>query len=795
MSELALQQSQANKSQVVRAAEHESEKIHSRNSVYSQDPIVIHQQAYGNHAVQRMLQAKLLQAKLVVNPPDDEYEKEADQMADAVMRMPEPAVQRPSDDIEKDDEEKRRIQTKPLCCQDVPEVQREVEKEDEEEGIQTKILPGYNGSLIHRAEAEKEDEDQKLLQTKLIPGQSTPVIQREMVGEPEDEAESVLQTKTFSDQIALIQRGMDAGTEEEQKRKAEEEKPLQTKPIARQTFHIQRETENKNCNKCPKDEENGIIQSKTISNKAGAIVEDSFIQNLGQGQPLDPSTSAFFEARLGHDFSHVRVHTGAQAEETARSFSAKAYTVGGNIAFGAGRYAPESQEGRWLLAHELTHVIQQIDPQVKNDSHKLRSHESVRTAQNSELRNKMTHMGATASQVRCQPLPDSVRPFKEISRIDFLHVVQRQVANDYYTEEDATRDAIELNGLSMTDMLIKLANMTAYKLDGIKIMADTKMANWPPRVQYAVDAIKNRGHSPEDYIINKKDDFRKIEWDAWEAIYRFLGGQPKNPGDQIEVNSKKGVMYKQEIRIGGPKTWMTNDPGALTTGILPTGEKGALERLKGEGANVGAYTDEGGKFKVSAGTGRQGDPKFGSFPVSNTSKSAQEAFDTCEGEGFKALKAWIRGVVSIHDIARKQLGGQAKEGNLASDKCGSSSEETVSRYTNCLIDKFRQLDCTVQGNSKVPPTDDFCLAAKAVAMVEGWTSFIDRTSTLQAKQPGLIVRPGYIYLERVVKPVGGSLAKFVIEENQLPKPPTFVKGYENKFECWLLLVGLRKDAK
>jgi len=77
------------------------------------------------------------------------------------------------------------------------------------------------------------------------------------------------------------------------------------------------------------------------------------------GQPLDTSARAFFERRLGHDFGRVRVHTGAAAEQSARDVRAHAYTVGMNIVFGSGRFAPGTQEGRKLLGHELTHVVQQ----------------------------------------------------------------------------------------------------------------------------------------------------------------------------------------------------------------------------------------------------------------------------------------------------------------------------------------------------------------------------------------------------------------------------------------------------
>jgi hypothetical protein len=77
------------------------------------------------------------------------------------------------------------------------------------------------------------------------------------------------------------------------------------------------------------------------------------------GQPLDAATRAFMEPRFGQDFGQVRVHTDAKAAESARTIGAQAYTVGENLVFGAGRYAPGSMTGKQLLAHELTHTVQQ----------------------------------------------------------------------------------------------------------------------------------------------------------------------------------------------------------------------------------------------------------------------------------------------------------------------------------------------------------------------------------------------------------------------------------------------------
>lgn len=77
------------------------------------------------------------------------------------------------------------------------------------------------------------------------------------------------------------------------------------------------------------------------------------------GKPLDPKLQWDMEQRFGHDFSQVRIHTDRSAEQSARELNANAYTVRHNIVFGAGQYAPEMHEGRRLIAHELTHTIQQ----------------------------------------------------------------------------------------------------------------------------------------------------------------------------------------------------------------------------------------------------------------------------------------------------------------------------------------------------------------------------------------------------------------------------------------------------
>ena len=81
--------------------------------------------------------------------------------------------------------------------------------------------------------------------------------------------------------------------------------------------------------------------------------------NFNGGMPLDSATRGFFESRFQTNLSDVRVHTDANAAESARTYAARAYTLGSDIVFGDGEYAPRSDAGKHLLAHELAHVLQQ----------------------------------------------------------------------------------------------------------------------------------------------------------------------------------------------------------------------------------------------------------------------------------------------------------------------------------------------------------------------------------------------------------------------------------------------------
>ncbi|MGA6828053.1 eCIS core domain-containing protein [Nitrospira sp. NS4] len=112
---------------------------------------------------------------------------------------------------------------------------------------------------------------------------------------------------------------------------------------------------------CPAcDEEKAMPVSRKAGGATGGEAPVSVDSAIGSpGQPLAASVRAFFEPRFGQDLSHVRVHTDGVAQQSARDVNALAYTVGSHVVFDAGRYAPGTPDGQRLLAHELTHVMQQ----------------------------------------------------------------------------------------------------------------------------------------------------------------------------------------------------------------------------------------------------------------------------------------------------------------------------------------------------------------------------------------------------------------------------------------------------
>lgn len=182
-------------------------------------------------------------------------------------------------------------------------------------------------------------------------------------------ASNVMQAVPIQRKLAIGR--IDDPLEHEADAMADKVMRMQTVPsvAAASSNNIQRK-----CEECEKDDEDKVqrkplssfIQRKSSAN--GNAVSDQVGSQInssrGSGNGMDTGTRSFMERRFGADFSDVKIHTGNEAIQMNRELSAKAFTVGNDIYFNEREYQPASDSGRHLLAHELSHTIQQSNPNL-----------------------------------------------------------------------------------------------------------------------------------------------------------------------------------------------------------------------------------------------------------------------------------------------------------------------------------------------------------------------------------------------------------------------------------------------
>jgi hypothetical protein len=301
-----------------------------------------------------------VQAKLEVSKPDDPYEQEADRVAEQVMTMPEPKVQRACPSCEDET-----VQTQPLADQITPLVQRQEEpeeekppeEEEEEEPAQAKL---EGGILQRQEESPKEEEEEEPAQTKSEDG----VLQRREENSEEEE-EGPVQAKSAD---ASIQRQEENPVEEEETAQMKWDEALlqrrgDTKEEVDATASGQ-EADNKTIVFCsPKKEKarNTLqkIKSHAPTRRIASTLELVNSQTLKSGgSPLPEKLRGFYQSRFHRELGSVRLHMGLQAHKLNSALKARAFTLSNHIWLG--RDLPV--EPSLTLAHELTHFIQQRQP-------------------------------------------------------------------------------------------------------------------------------------------------------------------------------------------------------------------------------------------------------------------------------------------------------------------------------------------------------------------------------------------------------------------------------------------------
>jgi hypothetical protein len=148
-------------------------------------------------------------------------------------------------------------------------------------------------------------------------------------------------------------------------RQPEEEEEVQTKPLVQTQAEEEEEVQTKPLVQLQAEEEEEVQTKPLVQRRAdggfqaGGALEERLTALSGGGSPLPGDVRAYMEPRFGSDFGDVRVHADGESEELNRHLGAQAFTHGQDVYFGAGRFQPDSNAGKQLLAHELTHTLQQ----------------------------------------------------------------------------------------------------------------------------------------------------------------------------------------------------------------------------------------------------------------------------------------------------------------------------------------------------------------------------------------------------------------------------------------------------
>ncbi|HLP65747.1 eCIS core domain-containing protein [Flavobacterium sp.] len=267
-----------------------------------------------------------IQKKLKTGTPGDQFEVEADKVADKVVnnnssgallqsKSEEEVQQKPISETISSVQSKEMKEEEPVQKKSDEKEEKVQKKEEEKEPIQKKEKEEEKGPI-----QKKEKEEEKPVQKKEEKKEEEPVQKKEEKEEP-------IQAKCAD---------------------CEKEEKVQKKEVKEEEKPVQKKEENSN-----KESQENELEGKLNSSKGG-------------GKGLDKKTKNEMESGFGADFSDVKVHTDSNAVQMSQELGAQAFTNGNDVYFNKGKYNPNSKEGKHLLAHELTHTIQQNGAKQKS---------------------------------------------------------------------------------------------------------------------------------------------------------------------------------------------------------------------------------------------------------------------------------------------------------------------------------------------------------------------------------------------------------------------------------------------
>lgn len=245
------------------------------------------------------------------------------------------------------------------------------------------------------------------------------------------------------------------------------------------------------------------------------------------GQPLDFVTREFMEPRFNHSFANVRVHTDGRAAESARAVNALAFTVGRDVVFGAGQYAPQTREGQKLLAHELTHVVQQQGAGYgASGALEVGAAEDAAEIESDTMAERVLASGGKSVEPRPQTTSSP-------------QVIRRSISPDYATIEKLLGKK-QVTAADVHQVLVILRRLT------------------PGDLKDTVAEMEKRGYV-DTFFLNLSEDDKKGEFNTLRAI--------KNARVfKVETKSGKTTVETEVVGSCAPDQF-TQIAKAATTGL------------------------------------------------------------------------------------------------------------------------------------------------------------------------------------------------------------------------------------
>lgn len=279
----------------------------------------IHQQ----RLMRTILAANAIQRKIAVGAADSSLEKEADHVAQKVVNnQPVPAISSANSESgqrqNNEDEVKRQLQ-RAQQQQEQDETSQRQMASDEEETAQTKLL-----------NRQASEDDDAIAQTL-----------RRMAAESDEEQTAQAQQDDEMAAAKLMRQAADQAAEEETAQRLQRSEQEEENASAKLMRAVSQ-----------------LLQAKGVPDLSEAS-EQKIQAMRGRGSELPEAVRQEMEQKIGADFSAVRVHFGSSADQLCQEINARAFTIGHDIFFASGEFKPETEKGKKLLAHELTHVVQQ----------------------------------------------------------------------------------------------------------------------------------------------------------------------------------------------------------------------------------------------------------------------------------------------------------------------------------------------------------------------------------------------------------------------------------------------------